>query len=82
MKLFIVKQIYNMNINDYYYYCSVWIDVTYCKNVKKRLGYEINANRAKLAIDALGEPEERSTKRGHYKTVNIFILWWTEVWPR
>jgi len=32
---------------------------------------EIKADRAKLALDALGEPEYSSTKRGHNKTVHI-----------
>lgn len=37
----------------------------------RKIKNEINADRAKLAIDALGEPKESSTKRGHYKTINI-----------
>ncbi|KAL4136192.1 hypothetical protein QTP88_007756 [Uroleucon formosanum] len=37
----------------------------------RKIKNEINADRAKLTIDTLGEPEESRTKRGHNKTVNI-----------
>jgi len=45
---------------------TIWKLITKNKN-------EINVNQAKLAIDALGEPEESRIKRNHSKTVNIFL---------